>query len=147
MSDYPEDPIVAEIRAIRKAHAEKFNNDLHAICEDIRRLQRESGRVYVTLPPRWIKPKQTSDVATEDAIPVPAKGARMPEDPIVAEIRAIRKAHAEKFNNDLHAICEDFRRQERQSGRKYVTLPPRLIQPVPTPDAIASQDATPVPAK
>ncbi len=73
MIDYPEDPIVAEIRAIRKAHAEKFNNNLHAICEDIRRLQRESGRKYVTLPPRWIKPEQTSDVATDAAAPVPAE--------------------------------------------------------------------------
>ena len=35
MIDYPEDPIVGEIRAIRKAHAEKFHNNLHAICEDI----------------------------------------------------------------------------------------------------------------
>ena len=71
-----------------------------------------------------------------------------PEDPIVAEIRAIRKAHAEKFNNDLHAICEDLRRQERESGRKYVTLPPRLIQPVTTSDgSIDSQDAIPVPTE
>ena len=73
MIDYPDDPIVAEIRAIRKAHAEKFNNDLHAICEDIRRLQRESGRVYVTLPPRRIEPEQTLDVATEIANPVPVE--------------------------------------------------------------------------
>ena len=66
----PDDPIVAEIRAIRKAHAEKFHNDLHAICEDIRRLQRESGRVYVTRPPRRIEPEPHSDVVTENATSV-----------------------------------------------------------------------------
>jgi hypothetical protein len=69
----PDDPIVAEIRAIRHAHAAKFNNDLHAICEDIRRLQRESGRTYVTLEPRRIKPEATTNIATEDATPVPAE--------------------------------------------------------------------------
>jgi hypothetical protein len=69
MIDYPDDPIVAEIRAIRKAHAEKFHNDPHLICEDIRRLERESSRTYVTLPPRPIKPEPTSDIATENATP------------------------------------------------------------------------------
>ena len=67
----PDDPIVAEIRAIRHAHAAKFNNDLHAICEDLRRQERESGRVYVTRPPRRIEPEPHSDVATENATPVP----------------------------------------------------------------------------
>ncbi len=74
MIDYPEDPIVAEIRAIRKAHAEKFNNDLHAICEDLRRQERESGRKYVTLPPRRIRPDADfDDVATENATPAPTE--------------------------------------------------------------------------
>jgi hypothetical protein len=68
----------------------------------------------------------------------------MPDDPIVAEIRAIRKAHAEKFNNDLHAICEDLRRQERESGGVYVTRSPRQIEPVPHSD-VAIEHATPVP--
>ncbi len=71
MIDCPEDPIVAESRAIRKAHAEKFNNDLHLICEDIRRLERESGRTYVTRQPRRVSPEQPSDVAEENATPVP----------------------------------------------------------------------------
>jgi hypothetical protein len=47
-----DDPIVAEIRRIREEHAKKFNFDVHAICEDLRRLERESGRVYVSRPPR-----------------------------------------------------------------------------------------------
>ena len=42
------------------------------------------------------------------------------EDPIVAEIRKVRHAHAAKFNNDIAAIFADIRRQEKESGRQYV---------------------------
>ena len=45
----------------------------------------------------------------------------MIDDPIVNEIRQIRRAYAERFNNDLHAICEDLRRQERESNREFRT--------------------------
>jgi len=45
----------------------------------------------------------------------------MIDDPIVNEIRQIRQAYAERFNNDLHAICEDLRRQERESDREFRT--------------------------
>jgi hypothetical protein len=47
------------------------------------------------------------------------------EDPIVAEIRKIRDEHAAKFNYDIAAICEDYRRMARESGRQYVSYPPR----------------------
>lgn len=40
----------------------------------------------------------------------------MINDPIVNEIRRIRREYADEFNNDLHAICEELRRQER-TGR------------------------------
>lgn len=43
----------------------------------------------------------------------------MIDDPIVREIRQIRRAYAESLNNDLHAICEDLRRQERESDREF----------------------------
>jgi hypothetical protein len=43
----------------------------------------------------------------------------MINDPIVGEIRRIRQKYAEQFNNDLHAICEDLRRQERESDREF----------------------------
>jgi len=45
----------------------------------------------------------------------------MIDDPIVNEIRQIRRAYAQRFNNDLHAICEDLRRQERESDREFRT--------------------------
>jgi hypothetical protein len=38
--------------------------------------------------------------------------------PIVEEIRRARRAYAEQFDNDLHAICEDLRRRERESNRE-----------------------------
>jgi hypothetical protein len=51
-------------------------------------------------------------------------------DPIVEEIRRIRREHAEKFNFDLDAIFEDLKQSQRQSGRKVVTLEPRRPKPV-----------------
>ena len=51
------------------------------------------------------------------------------EDPIVAEIRKIRDEHAAKFNYDVAAIFEDIRRQEKESGRQYVTYPSRRPEP------------------
>jgi hypothetical protein len=56
----------------------------------------------------------------------------MRNDPIVDEIRQIRKQHTDKFRGDLHAICEDLRRQERESGRRYVPRPARRVERVPT---------------
>ena len=44
------------------------------------------------------------------------------KDPIVAEIHRYRAQHAKRFNYDIHAICEDIRRSEAESGGKFVTL-------------------------
>jgi hypothetical protein len=52
----------------------------------------------------------------------------MVDDPIVEEVRRIRRAHAVKFGNDLVAIMADLRRLERESGRTHINFPPRLIQ-------------------
>ena len=52
----------------------------------------------------------------------------MKEDPIVAKLRQVRHAHAEKLNNDVAAIFEETRRQEKESGRQYVSYPPRRIE-------------------
>ncbi len=48
------------------------------------------------------------------------------EDP-VSEVRRIRDAHAKKFNYDLRAIFEDFRRFEMEQNLKTVTLPIKRI--------------------
>lgn len=55
----------------------------------------------------------------------------MRDDPIIAELRATREAHAAKFDFDFDKISADLRaRQERarQAGRVFVTLPPRPVQ-------------------
>lgn len=49
----------------------------------------------------------------------------MRDDPIVEEVRKAREAYAAKFNYDLDAIVEDLRRQQRESGRTFVSYPPR----------------------
>jgi hypothetical protein len=53
------------------------------------------------------------------------------KDPIVEEVRKIRDRHAKKFNYDIHAICEDIRKQERRSRRKLVTLRPKRVGTAP----------------
>ena len=51
----------------------------------------------------------------------------MIDDPIVEEIHKIRDEHAARFNYDLDAIFDDFEREQRESGRPLVTLPPNRI--------------------
>ena len=46
------DPIVEEIRREREAYAARFNYDLEAIYQDIKRQEQESGHEIVTLPPK-----------------------------------------------------------------------------------------------
>ena len=41
-------------------------------------------------------------------------------DPIVAEVRRIRDAHAKKFNYDLGAICADIRQHQEQCGHRII---------------------------
>ena len=49
-------------------------------------------------------------------------------DPIVEEIRANSKKWFDQFGGDLHAMFEELRRMERESGQEYVTLPPRRVE-------------------
>ena len=46
------DPIVEETRGWREEYAARFDHDLDRIFEDIERRQIESGKDFVTLPPR-----------------------------------------------------------------------------------------------
>ncbi|MFB3891520.1 MAG: hypothetical protein ACE15C_05795 [Phycisphaerae bacterium] len=48
----------------------------------------------------------------------------MPDDPIVDEVRRIRRKIAEGFNYDLDAIFADVRKREATSGH-LVVQPPR----------------------
>ncbi|MBK5969937.1 MULTISPECIES: hypothetical protein [Thiorhodovibrio] len=45
---------------------------------------------------------------------------------ILNELHAIRREYAERFNQDLHAICDDARRKQGQNGRRVVAAAPRV---------------------
>lgn len=51
------DSIVEEIRKIRDAHAVKFQFDLHAICEDLRKKENTCGHTIVSQSPKRILKK------------------------------------------------------------------------------------------
>ena len=46
------DPIVEEVRQAREAHAKKFNYDLWAIYEDLKKIEEECGLEVVSFPPK-----------------------------------------------------------------------------------------------
>lgn len=47
------------------------------------------------------------------------------KDPIVEEIHRHREEHARKFNYDIHAICEDLRQRQWESGHKIMGWDPK----------------------
>ena len=57
-------------------------------------------------------------------------------DEIVEQIRQVRDDYVAQFDYDLDAICKDLKKQEAQSERKIVSLPPR--EPIVAPQAKAS---------
>jgi hypothetical protein len=50
-----------EIRAVRRELAAHLGNDIHRIAEETRRRQRESGRIYISLPARSPQPGRLSN--------------------------------------------------------------------------------------
>lgn len=52
------------------------------------------------------------------------------EDPIIQEIRRVREAHSNHFNNDLQAIYQDLKEQEEKSNRKFVSYAPKLLKTI-----------------
>lgn len=51
-------------------------------------------------------------------------------DPIVEEVRKARNEHAKKFNYDIKAIVADIQKQQKESGREFVSFPAKRIEPV-----------------
>jgi hypothetical protein len=49
----------------------------------------------------------------------------MQKDPIVEEVRRIRRRYAERFNFDLDAICADLKERERRGEFVVVYRQPR----------------------
>ena len=55
------DPIVEEVRRHRMEHTRKFGGDLDRICEDLRRIQQESGCQVVRRPPKLLAPLRETE--------------------------------------------------------------------------------------
>lgn len=51
-----DDAIVDEVRKAGEAYLAKFNFDLKAVCDDLRRQSEAAGRKTVSLPPRPVEP-------------------------------------------------------------------------------------------
>jgi hypothetical protein len=49
-------------------------------------------------------------------------------DTIIEEVRRFRDEYARQFNYDLHAMCEDLRREQQDSSLRVVSLPKRPVQ-------------------
>ena len=53
------DSILEEVWKQRKQHAARFNYDLDAIFDDLKRIEREHALTVMTLPPkRIVKPRE-----------------------------------------------------------------------------------------
>jgi hypothetical protein len=52
----------------------------------------------------------------------------MSKDPIIEKVRAIRDTYAKEFDYDTDAIYRDLKIQETQTGRKFISLPPKRIE-------------------
>ena len=60
------DSIVEEVRRYRIEHTRKFGGDLKLICDDLRRVQRETGCHVVRRPPKLLAAGAGSQVETHD---------------------------------------------------------------------------------
>jgi hypothetical protein len=75
MSEHYEDPVVAEIHAIRAQMLAECGGDHHKLMEQVRERERASGREVIPVPavtpvahirsPRLVHPEQASDFVTE----------------------------------------------------------------------------------
>ncbi|RMH07425.1 MAG: hypothetical protein D6704_05190 [Nitrospirae bacterium] len=58
------DPIVEEVREARNKHARQFNFDLYAICEDLKKKEKQYGHRVKSLPPKILQPATANNAAT-----------------------------------------------------------------------------------
>lgn len=49
----------------------------------------------------------------------------MDPDPIVEEVRRVRREYAERFHFDLSAIAAELKRQEQEHPERLVSYPPK----------------------
>jgi hypothetical protein len=53
----------------------------------------------------------------------------MTEDPVVAEIRAVRRELSEQFRDDIDALCDFLVGREGQHEERLVNRPPKSPEP------------------
>ncbi len=58
------DPIVEEVRNVRDSHARKYNYDLKAIYQAVKKEEAASGRRFVKLPPKRLKAREAGATET-----------------------------------------------------------------------------------
>jgi hypothetical protein len=63
------------------------------------------------------------------------------EDPIVDAVRKVRDAHAAQFDYDLQTIYRALKKEEADSGRKFVRLPPMRAETKEEPDTKSEPSA------
>ncbi len=51
------DPIVEEVRRVREEYAKRFNYDVHAIADDLRKQEQQHSDRLVSFPPK--RPRKT----------------------------------------------------------------------------------------
>ncbi|MBM3334123.1 hypothetical protein FJY63_05630 [Candidatus Sumerlaeota bacterium] len=49
-------------------------------------------------------------------------------DPIVEEVRRVRREYAKRFNYDLRAIAADLRKQEQQHRERLISFPAKPVR-------------------
>ncbi len=59
--------------------------------------------------------------------PSPDREGAIPADPLIDEVRAIRRAISEQFGNDVDRLCDHLQELERQH-------PERLVEPTAPPE-------------
>jgi hypothetical protein len=52
------------------------------------------------------------------------------EDPIVEEVRRIRRAYFAQCGNDMHKMFEDLRRRQAEHPERLVSFPSTPVKPV-----------------
>lgn len=57
---------------------------------------------------------------------------RTSDDPVVAEIRAVRRELTERFGDDIDALCDFLAQQEKQHEDRLVNRPPKAPESVRT---------------
>ena len=63
------DPIVEAVRRVRAMHAAQFDYDVAALCRDLRKQEKASGRAVVSFPPKSPSPGLRKRMARKNIPP------------------------------------------------------------------------------